>query len=61
MMKYQRDHGVTAEEYAKLSEAEKQDKFIVGTLTRNEYPGYTELYQRLIERCQPTVQKSENE
>ena len=61
MMKYQRDHGVTAEEYAKLSEAEKQDKFIVGTLTRNEYPGYTELYQRLIERCQPPVQKSENE
>lgn len=60
MMKYQRDHAVTAEQYAMLSEEEKRDKFIVGKLTQKEYPGYTELYQRLIEQCQDSVQNGAN-
>lgn len=57
MMKYQRDHGVPAEQYAKLSDEEKTDKFIVGKLSQNEYPGYTQLYQQLIERSQERSQK----
>ena len=57
MMKYQRDHGIPAEQYAKLSDEEKTDKFIVGKLSQNEYPGYTQLYQQLIERSQEKSQK----
>jgi 2-oxoglutarate ferredoxin oxidoreductase subunit beta len=60
MLKFQRDHGVTAAQYAKLSDDEKKEKFIVGQLTRNEYPGYTELYQHIIERSQKFVQKRAN-
>ena len=61
MLKFQRDHGVTAEQYAELSEEEKKEKFIVGVLSQNEYPGYTDLYQRLAEQSQKPVQKQENE
>ena len=50
MMKWQRDHGVTAAQYEALSDEEKKDKFIVGKLTQNDYPGYAELYQQVIER-----------
>lgn len=59
MMKWQRDHGVTAAQYEKLSDEEKKDKFIVGELTRNEYPGYADLYQQVIERSQRSIQKKE--
>ena len=60
MMKYQRDHGVTAAQYEKLSDEEKKDKFIVGQLTQNDYPGYADLYQQVIERSQKSFRKKEN-
>lgn len=61
MLRFQRDHGVTAAQFAKLSDEEKKDKFIVGQLTQNDYPGYTALYQNLIEKSRKFVQKKENE
>ncbi len=60
MMKYQRDHGVTAAQYEALSEEERKDKFIVGKLTQNDYPGYAELYQQVIERSRAGFIKKEN-
>ena len=48
MMKYQRDHGVTQTQWDKLSEEEKKDKFIIGQLTKNDYPGYTAIYRQII-------------
>lgn len=60
MMKFQRDHGVTKAQYEKLSEEEKKDKFIVGQLTQNEYPGYADLYQKVIERSQRSIENKES-
>ena len=60
MMKFQRDHGVTKAQYEKLSDEEKKDKFIVGQLTQNEYPGYADLYQRVIEKSQRSIENKEN-
>ena len=60
MMKFQRDHGVTAAQYEKLSDEEKKDKFIVGKLTQNDYPGYAELYQQVIERSRAGFIKKES-
>ncbi len=60
MMKFQRDHGVTKAQYDKLSEEEKKDKFIVGQLTQNEYPGYADLYRRVIEKSQRSLENKEN-
>lgn len=60
MMKYQRDHGVTKDQYEKLSDEEKKDKFIVGQLTQNEYPGYADLYQKVIERSQRSIENKES-
>jgi len=51
MMKWQRDHGVPSEVYYTLSEEQKEDKFIVGTLTHNNYPEFTREYQKIIDRC----------
>ena len=60
MMKYQRDHGVPKAQYEKLSDEEKKDKFIVGQLTQNEYPGYADLYQKVIERSQRSIENKES-
>ncbi len=60
MMKFQRDHGVTKAQYEKLSEEEKKDKFIVGQLTQNEYPGYADLYRQVIERSQKSIENKES-
>lgn len=59
MMKFQRDHGVTKAQYEKLSDEEKKDKFIVGQLTQNEYPGYADLYRQVIERSQRSIENKE--
>jgi len=48
MMKWQRDHGVTAAAAAKLSAEEMADKFIIGVLYQSEAPEYTQQYDELI-------------
>ena len=60
MMKFQRDHGVTKAQYDRLSDEEKKDKFIVGQLTQNEYPGYADLYRRVIEKSQKSIENKES-
>jgi len=48
MMKWQKEHAVTAAQAAKLSDEEMADKFIIGVLHRSEAPEYTKQYDELI-------------
>ncbi len=52
MLKWQKDHAVTAAQAAKLSAAEMADKFIIGVLHRSEAPEYTKQYDELINAAQ---------
>lgn len=52
MLKWQRDHGVTASAAAKLTAEELADKFIIGVLHRSEAPEYTTQYDKLIVAAQ---------
>lgn len=49
MLTYQRDHGVPVEQYQKLTDEEKRDRYPVGILTRNDYPEFTVKYQEIID------------
>ena len=47
MLSWFRDHAVTVERAAKLSEEEKQGKFTIGTLVDCEKPNYIESYEKI--------------
>lgn len=50
MLKWQRDHGISAKRYENLSPEERADKFITGVLHKTEAPEYTAEYQKLQEK-----------
>jgi len=52
MMKWQRDHGITAAAAAKLTPEEMTDKFVIGVLYQSEAPEYTKEYDLVIEQAQ---------
>ncbi|MDU2063934.1 MAG: 2-oxoacid:ferredoxin oxidoreductase subunit beta [Sporomusaceae bacterium] len=52
MMKWQRDHAVTAGQAAKMTEEQLADKFIIGVLHKAEAPEYTKQYDLIIEQAQ---------
>lgn len=58
MLAWQRDHGVPSARYSALSLQEREGKFPVGTLSQNEYPEYTEQYQRMIDGCRAEKERS---
>ena len=49
MLKWQRDHAVSVEKAAGMSEEELADKIITGVLHNVEKPEFTEQYQKLID------------
>ena len=49
MLKWQRDHAVSIEKAAGMSEEELQDKIITGVLHNVDKPEFTEQYQKLID------------
>ncbi len=51
MLKWQRDHGITASAAAKLTDEERADKFIIGILHQSEAPEYTQQYDELIHKA----------
>jgi 2-oxoglutarate/2-oxoacid ferredoxin oxidoreductase subunit beta len=55
MMKWQRDHAVTATAAAKLTAEQMADKFIIGVLHNIESPEYTKQYDELIIQSQKGV------
>lgn len=50
MLKWQRDHGITALRYDNLTPEERVGKFVVGVLHKDEAPEYTAEYQKLVEK-----------
>ena len=58
MLRWQKEHGIPTERYYTLSEEQKEGKFIVGTLTHNNYPEFTREYQKIIDAAR---KEQENE
>ena len=52
MMKWQRDNLIPMSRYTVMSEVELAGKKPIGILAENDFPEYTEEYQKLIDRCQ---------
>lgn len=52
MLKWQRDHAITAAAAAKLTPEQRKDKFIIGLLHKEEVPEYTKQYDKVIAKAQ---------
>ena len=52
MLTWQRDNMVPASRYYAMSEEKRRDKILVGILTHNDFPEYTQQYAQLLERAQ---------
>lgn len=50
MLEVQKRCGMSRRKYEALPENQREDKYIVGTLTENHYPEFTEEYQKIIDR-----------
>lgn len=50
MMKYQRDNMVTWEQYKQLTREEQKGKVVLGKLVEEDYPEFTDEYQKIIDR-----------
>ena len=51
MLRWQRDNLIPTARYYHMPEAERADKKIIGILSYNDYPEYTEEYAKVIERA----------
>ena len=51
MLRWQRDHLIPTARYYHMPEAERADKKLIGILSYNDYPEYTEEYAKVIERA----------
>jgi len=58
MMRWQRDHAVTAQRAEKMSPEELQDKFTIGVLAENPRPECRTEYQKLIDRLREQEAKA---
>lgn len=52
MLKWQKEHGVSQELYDKMSEEQRRDKYVIGVLSDESIPEYTELYREIMEKAQ---------
>ncbi|MCC8358259.1 MAG: 2-oxoacid:ferredoxin oxidoreductase subunit beta [Oscillospiraceae bacterium] len=52
MLQWQKEHMAPAVRYYSMSEEERKGKLLVGALTHNNYPEYTEEYEKMVQRCQ---------
>ncbi len=50
MMKWQKDNSITAEKAKGMSDAELEDKIVIGVLVDRERPSYHEQYSRLLNK-----------
>jgi len=48
MLRWQKEHGVTVEQAAKMSPEELHDKLVIGLLHHTQYPEFTYRYTELI-------------
>ena len=54
MLKWQRDNLVPTARYYSMSETERADKKLIGILSFNDYPEYTEEYAKIVAACRKT-------
>ncbi len=57
MLKWQRDNLVPTARYYSMSEGERADKKLIGILSFNDYPEYTEEYAKVIASCRRAKKK----
>ena len=57
MLKWQKDNLVPTARYYSMSEEERADKKLVGILSFNDYPEYTEEYAKIIASCRRAKKK----
>ena len=57
MLKWQKDNLVPTARYYSMSEEERADKKLVGILSFNDYPEYTEEYAKVIASCRRAKKK----
>ncbi len=50
MMKFQRDNTITVEQAKNMTPAEKEGKLILGKIAENEFPEFSDEYQKIIDR-----------
>ena len=54
MLRWQRDNLVPTARYYSMSETERADKKLIGILSFNDYPEYTEEYAKIVAACRKT-------
>ena len=57
MLKWQKDNLVPTARYYSMSEGERADKKLIGILSFNDYPEYTEEYAKIIASCRRAKKK----
>ncbi len=57
MLRWQKENMIPAARYYAMSEEQKSGKLMVGTLTHNNYPEYTQEYAHMVERVQASMKK----
>ena len=57
MLKWQRDNLIPTARYYSMREDERADKKLIGILSFNDYPEYTEEYAKVIERSRKAAKK----
>ncbi len=57
MLKWQKDNLVPTARYYSMSEGERADKKLIGILSFNDYPEYTEEYAKVIASCRRAKKK----
>ena len=57
MLKWQKDNLVPTARYYSMSEEERADKKLIGILSFNDYPEYTEEYAKVIASCRRAKKK----
>lgn len=50
MMKFQRDNTITVEQAKNMTPAEKEGKLILGKIAENDFPEFSDEYQKIIDR-----------
>ena len=57
MLKWQKENLIPTSRYYSMSEEERKDKKLIGILSYNDYPEYTEEYAKIIEACRQKGKK----
>ena len=57
MIAWQKEHGVSVKQYESMSEVEREGKYAYGLLTHNNYPEFTEEYQKIIDLASGRIRK----